>query len=392
MGKIEELIKEKCPNGVTFKSLDKICKISKGKQLNKERLSSKGLYPVINGGITPSGYWDEFNYDKNLITISQGGASAGYVAFQETKFWAGAHCYVVDSCTSEIKYKYIYHFLKEKEKLLQSSQVGAGIPSVSLKEIYSLRIPVPPIEIQEEIVKVLDQFSKLKAELEAELEARNSQYNYYRNNIFKFNNRSDVQWLKLKDIKTDIYRGNGIKRDEVTDEGIPCVRYGEIYTTYEVWFDECKSHTTSDVIKNPKTFTTNDLLFAITGESVEDISKTIAYTGKDTCYAGGDIVVMKHNQNAKYLSYALSTNDAIRQKGKGKVKSKVVHSNIPSIEEIVVPIVSLKEQEQIVKKLDSFYNLITNVKYGIPAEIEARRKQYEYYRNKLLNFEEVSCE
>ena len=291
-----------------------------------------------------------------------------------------------------MNYKYIYHFLKEKEKGLQSSQVGAGIPSVSLKEIYGLRIPVPSLEIQDEIANILDKFGKLEAELEAELEARKSQYEFWRDKMFKFENRDDVQWLKLKDIKTEIYRGNGIKRDEVTEDGIPCVRYGEIYTTYNIWFDECKSHTTKDVVKNPKTFTNNDLLFAITGESIEEISKTIAYTGNKTCYAGGDIVVMKHNQNGKYLSYALSTSDAIRQKGKGKVKSKVVHSSVPSIEEIVVPIVSIEEQEEIVRKLDDFYILINDFKYGIPAEIEARRKQYEYYRNKLLSFEEVSCE
>ena len=198
--------------------------------------------------------------------------------------------------------------------------------------------------------------------------------------------------MRLGDIKTDIYRGNGIKRDEVTKDGVPCVRYGEIYTSYNIWFDTCKSHTTEDVVRSPKTFSNNDLLFAITGESVEEISKTIAYTGNGTCYAGGDIVVMKHNQNGKYLSYALSTTDAVRQKGKGKVKSKVVHSSVPSIEEIIVPIVSLEEQEEIVKKLDDFYILINDFNYGLPAEIEARRKQYEYYRNKLLSFEEVSCE
>lgn len=98
---------------------------------------------------------------------------------------------------------------------------------------------------------------------------------------------------------------------------------------------------------------------------------------------------MKHNQNGKYLSYALSTKDAIFQKGKGKVKSKVVHSSVPSIEEIVIPIVSLEEQKDIVKKLDHFYNIINDITVGIPDEVELRRKQYEYYRNKLLSFEKL---
>ena len=155
MSKINDLIKKLCPNGVEYKTLDKVCKINKGKQLNKDGLLSDGMYPVINGGITPSGYWNDYNYDENLITISQGGASAGYIAYQLTKFWAGAHCYVVEDCKDNIVYKYLYHFLKSKQADLQSSQVGAGIPSVSLKEIYGLKIPLPPLEVQNEIVRIL---------------------------------------------------------------------------------------------------------------------------------------------------------------------------------------------------------------------------------------------
>ena len=118
MSRIEELIKEKCPNRVKYKKLEEIVKIVKGTQLNKEKLLENGIYPVINGGITPSGYWSEYNHDENSITISQGGASAGYVNFINTKFWAGAHCYVVENCNEENNYRYIYHFLKNKEKKL----------------------------------------------------------------------------------------------------------------------------------------------------------------------------------------------------------------------------------------------------------------------------------
>ena len=147
-----------------------------------------------------------------------------------------------------------------------------------------------------------------------------------------------VEYKPIKEIAIDIYRGSGIKRTEVTEEGVPCVRYGEIYTTYGVWFDSCVSHTTLDYIKSPKYFEHGDILFAITGESVEDIAKSTAYIGHEKCLAGGDIVVLKHNQNPKYLSYALSTTRAKRQKSAGKVKSKVVHSSVPAIKEIRIPI------------------------------------------------------
>jgi len=107
--------------------------------------------------------------------------------------------------------------------------------------------------------------------------------------------------------------------------------------------------------------------------------------------AGGDIVVMKHNQNPKYVSYALSTTNAKMQKSKGKVKSKVVHSSVPSICSITIPVPPLAEQARIVAILDRFDALCHDLTSGLPAEIEARRKQYEYYRDKLLTFKELSA-
>ena len=127
MSKIEQLIKEKCPNGVKYVRLKDVVNIVKGKQLNKDILFENGLYPVINGGINPSGYWDKYNFNENMITISQGGASAGYVNFIKEKFWAGAHCYIVIECDKKLNYKYIYYFLKSKEKKLQISQIMINI-------------------------------------------------------------------------------------------------------------------------------------------------------------------------------------------------------------------------------------------------------------------------
>ena len=149
------------------------------------------------------------------------------------------------------------------------------------------------------------------------------------------------EYKKLGEIATEMYRGSGIKRDQVTKEGTPCVRYGEIYTTYNISFDTCVSHTNIESITSPKYFEHGDLLFAITGESVEDIGKTIAYLGDEKCLCGGDIICMKHRQNPKYLAYALSTPDAIRQKGIGKTKLKVVHTNAPALKAISIPLVTL---------------------------------------------------
>ena len=197
-----------------------------------------------------------------------------------------------------------------------------------------------------------------------------------------------VEWKKLGEIATDWYRGTGIKRDEVSEEGKPCIRYGEIHTTYNIWFDECVSHTDESKQGARKYADYGDILFAITSEDIPFIGNSVAYIGTERILVGGDIVVMKHNQNPKYMSYALSTSDAVIQKGKGKVKSKVVHTSVPSLKEIVVPIPSLEEQEKIASILDRFYTLTNDITAGLPAEIEARRKQYEYYRDRLLTFKQ----
>ena len=383
MSRINNLIKELCPNGVEYVKLGELVDyIQPAKYIVKDtNYDIKYDVPVLTAGQTfVLGYTNEkdgicyASADNPVIIFDDFTTSNHWVDFN---FKVKSSAMKILISKTDNLFKYIYYCISNIDYVPKEH-------SRQWIQVYSqFQIPLPPLKVQEEIVRILDKFG----ELEAELEARKSQYEFWRDKIFKFENRSDVKWLKLKDIKTEIHRGNGIKRNQVTDDGIPCVRYGEIYTTYDIWFNDCKSHTFKDVVSNPKTFTNNDLLFAITGESVEEISKTIAYTGNDVCYAGGDIVVMKHNQNGKYLSYTLSTKDAVFQKGKGKVKSKVVHSSVPSIEEIIVPIVSLEEQDEIVEKLDYFYNIINDISCGLPAEIELRRKQYEYYRNKLLSFE-----
>ncbi|SHL37473.1 type I restriction enzyme, S subunit, partial [Fibrobacter intestinalis] len=381
MSKLQELIQELCPDGVEYKKLGEVCEIGKGVQFNKENMSDEGSYPVINGGINPSGYIEQYNQNENTITISQGGASAGYVNWIDKKFWAGAHCYVLKPNETTVQNRYVFHFIKSKEYRLQECQYGAGIPALAKSTVAELEIPIPPLPVQEEIVRILDTFTSLTAELTAELTARKKQYEYYRDALLTppFGialgataepveaQPTHVEWKTLGEIATDIYRGNGITRDQITEDGISCVRYGEIYTTYGIHFDKCVSHTKLENISNLKYFEHGDILFAITGEKIEDIAKSTAYVGNEKCLAGGDIVVMKHNQNPKYLSYALSTTNAIKQKGAGKVKSKVVHSSVPAISAIKIPIPPLSVQERIVNVLDNFDAICSDLKIGLPA-------------------------
>ena len=182
-----------------------------------------------------------------------------------------------------------------------------------------------------------------------------------------------VAYKTLGEIATDVFRGAGITRDQVRETGTPCVRYGEIYTTYGVWFENCVSHTDEALLTSKKFFDYGDILFAITGESVEDIAKCCAYIGHETCLAGGDIVVLKHNEDPKYLSYALSTLDAQKQKSKGKVKSKVVHSSVPDIKAIRIPVPPLPVQCEIVQYTDNFTLHRQSLPQSLPQESSSMR-------------------
>lgn len=195
------MIKELCPDGVEFKRLGAICnKIKTGGQRNKSTLSkirsSDNQYPVINGGISESGFTNEFNTPSNTITVSQGGASSGFVNYMTENFWAGAHCYVVSpSDESYLNNRYLYFILKNSQTLLMDRVVGAGIPGLNSRVLNELKIPIPPLEVQKQIVSILDKFEKLTNDisvgLPAEIEARRKQYEYYRNRLLSFKKLND---------------------------------------------------------------------------------------------------------------------------------------------------------------------------------------------------------
>ncbi len=188
--RLQTLLQTLAPKGVEFRKLGEVINILKGKQLNKELLLDYGEYPVMNGGIHASGYWNEYNTDYPKIIISQGGASAGYVNYMTSKFWAGAHCYAIELNSEKLNYKFLYYFLKNSQTILMKSQFGAGIPALNKADIETLTIPIPPLEIQQEIVKILDQFSALTTDLQAgipaEIKARKKQYEYYREKLLTF--------------------------------------------------------------------------------------------------------------------------------------------------------------------------------------------------------------
>ena len=387
MSKLERLIQQYCPDGVEYVKLDSVANICRGTRVVKSQLSDKG-FPVYQNCLTPMGYFERSNCNAGITFVICGGA-AGNVGYTDVECWAADDCEFIIG-NHQVINRYIYYYLMTKQNYLLSKVRKASIPRLSPSIIKDLEIPVPPLPVQEEIVRILDTFTELQAELQAELQKRQQQYNFYRDNLLNFNRGGqEIKWMKLKDVAIQWYRGAGIKRDEVGKEGTPCIRYGEIHTTYNIWFKKCISHTDEHKQATKKYAEYGDILFAITSEDIPLVGNSVAYLGKEKILVGGDIVVMKHNQDPKYMAYALSTSDAIKQKGKGKVKSKVVHTNVPSLQEIVIPIPPIEEQQRIANILDRFDTLTNDLSSGLPAEMEKRRQQYEYYRDRLLTFKRL---
>lgn len=388
MQKLEELMQKLCPNGVEYRPLGELCEIRKGKQLNKDGLLEQGNYPVINGGINPSGYWNEYNFEKDLITISQGGASAGYVNFITTKFWAGAHCYVLVNPKNCLNYRLLYHIIKNYEKELMSSQVGAGIPSVSSNKLASLQIPIPPIEVQREIVRILDNFTKLTAELTAELTARQKQYEYYRNELLNVESR--IKNVELKRLGDVCNIGDGLHGTPEYDEN------GEVYFINgnnvkggKIQFDNnTKKINNMEYQKLRLPFDNNTLFLSINGTigNVAIYRNERIALGKSVAYFN----IITDKLNRKYLFYILQSAKAQIYFKNSVTGGTIKNLGLKALREFQIQIPPLEEQKRIVAILDHFDKLCNDISEGLPAEIEARQKQYEYYRDKLLTFEEIA--
>ena len=188
---------------VEWKELGEVCSVKKGKQLNKNLLTEDGLYPAYNGGQTYSGRTNDYNVGANTIIVSQGGASAGFVNFVDTKFWANAHCYYILPDETRVNNRFVYHFVKMNQKYLMDFQHGAGIPALKSDKLTKLLIPIPPLEIQEKIVQILDKFTDYVTELTSELTSRKKQYSFYRDKLLSFEDEVyQVEWKVLKDVAT----------------------------------------------------------------------------------------------------------------------------------------------------------------------------------------------
>ena len=376
MSKIDELIKQLCPDGIQYEQLGENCEVLRGKRLTKKELHEDGNFPVFHGGLIPLGRYDKFNRSANQTMVINTG-SVGEVVWSSVDFWSSDGTFVIKT-SDTINDRFLYYFLKTQESYLKTQKREGGVPTIDRQTVENLSIPIPPLAIQEEIVNILDTFTTLEAELEAELEARKKQYTFYRDSLLSFEGK-DVEWKKIKQVFRRI-KGTSItatKMKEIQNDD------GEIRV-----FAGGKTVVSAREIDIPNANITRVPSVLVQSRGVIDfVYFDKSFTFKNEMWA----YTIDNKTTVKYLYYYLkNSTQYFRDAASGM--GALPQISLPVTEDFVIPIPSISEQERIVEILDKFDVLVNDISTGLPAEIEARRKQYEYYRNQLLTFNNVSNE
>lgn len=183
-------------------------------------------------------------------------------------------------------------------------------------------------------------------------------------------------------------RGNGLQKKDFTESGVPCIHYWQIYTYYGTFATKTKSFVSEETATKCKKAHSGDLIFATVSENIEDVCKCVAWLGNEEICISGDSLAFHHNQNPKYLAYYFQTFAFSDYKRSRVTGTKVIRLHQSQLEQFVIPVPTLAEQERIASILDKFETLLNDLSQGLPAEIAAVQEQYDYYRNKLLSFEE----
>ncbi|SHM86707.1 type I restriction enzyme, S subunit [Duganella sacchari] len=331
-------------------------------------------------------YANTYAYNKPSVLIPRKG-SLGNLFFVDVPFWNVDTIFYTEIDEAQIRPKFLYYFLTTVG-LGDMNQAG-GVPSQTQSVLNELQIPVPPLEVQREIVNVLDTFSKLEAELEAELKARKKQYNYYREQLLSFE-EGEVEWKTLGDVTKKWYSGGTptAGEPEYYDDGdIPWLRTQEVKFS-DIEITDVKITQAAVKASSAKWIPANCVIIAISGATAgrSAINKIPLTTNQHCGCLEIDSTKALYRYIFHWVSFNYETIKSLGQGPRGDLNSSIIKNfNLP-IPYADDPEKSLAEQARIVAILDKFDALANSTREGLPREIELRQKQYEYYRDLLLVF------
>lgn len=410
MNTIKQLIEKYCPDGVEYKKLGEIGFFYSGlsgKSKDDFKDGNAMFITYMNVYSNPSTKLDVIEKVKIGQGEKQNKIEKGDILFtgsSETPDECGMSSVVTDDITSDyylnsfcfgfrlnnkdtFEPNFLKHLFRDRKMRAQIARTANGVTryNVSKRLFARIIIPVPPLPIQREIVRILDSFTSLEAELEAELEARRKQYEYYRDQLLSFKylsggGKNEVEWKTLGDIG-DVCMCKRIMKNQTNAEGcIPFYKIG----TFGKKADAFISEELYDEYKQKYSFPRKgEVLISAAGT----IGRAVIYDGEPAYFQDSNIVWIANDESLvlnKYLYYFYSVADW-RLEG-GTIK-RLYNNNLKAVK---IPIPPLSTQRRIVSILDRFESLVNDISTGLPAEIATRHQQYEYYRDQLLSFKRKS--
>ena len=389
MSKLDELIKEYCPNGVEFRKLCEVSDMQRGTSLTKAK-AVEGDIPVISGGKEPAFYCNCSNRDGETITVAGSGAGAGYVQYWNIPIFAN-DCFTVKG-SEFTETKYLYYFMTSIQDKISDAKKGGGVPHVHISDVENFSLPVPPLEVQREIVHILDSFTLLTAELTDkltdELTARKKQYEHYRDKLFSHDEKYPMKSL------AELGKWSGGKTPSMSKKSfweqgtIPWISSKDMKSSI---LEDTQDHITEKAVKEASmTVYPANSIAVVTRSGILKHTFPVAYIPFETTI-NQDIKMLVVNEDIlpRYAFHVIQ--------GKGNdilVKTKKQGGTVDSLDfqkvlAYKVPVPSKDIQSKLVEVLDNFESICTDLNIGLPTEIEARQKQYEYYRDLLLTFAET---
>ncbi len=393
MNKIDEMLERLCPEGIDFVKLGEVCEINRGVRVVKKDLHKVGPFPVYQNSMIPLGYSFNSNYPADTTFVISAG-SAGEVGYSSVDFWAADDCLCI-TCPKYISNKFVYYNLVNKQYLLKSKVRKASVPRLSRSAVEKIEIPLPPIEVQNEIVRILDKFASLAAELQAELQARQKQYEYYRDKLLIFakigGGTQGVTWMRMSEIGCFFGGLSGKSKADFGNGNCKYITYMNVYNNLETDLN------TNDLVsigsdEKQNKLALGDVLFTGSSETPEEcgMSSVICKEPPEILYLNSFCFGYRLNDTtmfnphfAKHLYRCNQMRKQIIKTANGVTRFNVSKKKFGNI---MIPVISIEEQERIAAILDRFERLTTDLQAGLPAEIKARQQQYEYYRERLLTF------